>query len=321
MNSPSRRRLRRLLFAAAVSSLCVMVRGQTPSSPVTNPPPMPAFQPRIELFRRVLAMPATEREQWLANRPAQSRELLEAKIREYRAMTPEAREAVLRATELHEYLQFFIRASAGDRSSQLAQIPPEFRKIVGDRLREFGILPPELQQEVLAGKTTAEYFLGPGPGAVKRARTAYPPPPMPPEPLTYLSRLPPAQREKMYASFQHFFDLGDDDRRKILATLPPAERGRVEKILQSLERLPQEQRAQGLRSISILAGMTDEQREAFFRNAALWRELPPAERQTWHKLVAHLPPLPPGAEDYPYPPMPPAPAPRAGLSAATNPAN
>jgi hypothetical protein len=313
MNFPLRRRLRRLFLPGVISGFCLLARGQTNTSPVAGPPPLPVFQPRIEMFRKVLAMPPTDREQWLANRPASSREVLQAKIQEYQAMNPEAREAVLRATELHEYLQYYIQMPVAERSPQLAQIPPQYQKIVGERLREFDILPPELQKEVLAGKTTAEYFLGSGLVVTPSNKANYPPPPIPPEPLTYLSRLSSAQRQQMYASFQHFFDLGIDDRQKILATLPAVERGQVEKTLAGLESLPKEQREQGLRSISILAGMSDDQREAFFRNAALWRELPPTERQTWHKLVAHLPPLPP--------PMPPMPVARGGLSAVTNPLN
>jgi hypothetical protein len=321
MNPPRCRRLHRLFFAGAVSSACLMARGQTPPGPAADLPPVPAFQPHTEMFRKLLAMPAAEQEQWLAGRTPQSRQLLEAKIHEYQAMNPETREAVLRATELHEYLQYFIMAPAADRSSQLAQIPGEYRGIVSNRLQVFTILPPDLQKEVLAGKTTAEYFLGPEPAAARVSKATYSPPPMPPEPVTYLSRLPAEQRQKMFASFQHFFDLDSDDRRKTLATLPPGERGQVERTLGALERLPAEEREQGLRSLSLLAGMTDEQREAFFRNAALWRVLPPAERQTWHKLVAHLPPMPPGADGLLTPPMPPEAASRSGLSAATNPSN
>jgi hypothetical protein len=303
MNSSFGRGLRWVFFWGAASSLCLTAGGQTLPAPAvatttvaSNLPPLPVFQPRTEFFRKVLAMTAQEQEAWLTNRPPQVRPQLEAKIREYQAMSPEAREAVLRATELHEYLEYFIKAPVANRSAQVEQVPPEYRDTVKEKLREFDLLPPELQQEVLAGKTTANYFLSPRPLAVsvmRRTTPPMPPPPMPPVPLSYLSRLSPDRRREMYSSFQHFFDLSGDDQQKILSTLPPEQRGPVAKTLHDLESLPREQRDRGLQSISTLAGMPDEQRQAFFKNAELWQKLPPAERQTWRKVVAHLPPMPP----------------------------
>jgi hypothetical protein len=304
MNSSLRRGLLSMFFWGAATGLCPTAGGQTLSAATvatpgaitltvsTNLPPLPVFQPRTEFFRKVLAMSAAQQEAWLTNRPPQVRPQLEAKIREYQAMSPEAREAVLRATELHEYLEYFIKAPVADRAPQLAQVPLRYRATIKMKLDEFNLLPPGLQQEVLAGKTTANYFLNPRPPAFRIAHRAATPPPLPPEPLGYLSRLSPAQRQEMYASFQHFFDLDNDARRKILSTLPPVERGTVEKTLHDLENLPPEQRDRGLRSISTLAGMSDEQRQAFFENAELWRQLPPSERQTWRKVVVHLPPMP-----------------------------
>ena len=302
MNSSFRRAV---IFWGAGFGICLTVGGQTIPAPAvaslgaitttiaSNLPPLPVFQPRIEFFRKVLAMTAAEQEAWLTNRPPQVRAQLAAKIQEYQAMSPDARAAVLRATELHEYLEYFIKAPVSNRSTQIAQVPLQYRATVMEKLREFDLLPPELQQEVLAGKTTANYFLNPTPLAartVHRPNPPMPPPPLPPAPLSYLSRLSADQRQEMYASFQHFFDLDNDARQKILSTLPPAERGPVAKTLRDLQQLPREQRDRGLQSISALADMSDEQRQAFFKNAELWQQLPPAERQTWRKVVVHLPP-------------------------------
>jgi hypothetical protein len=333
MNLLFRGGLRRWLFWGAALGCCWGAFGQTPPLAEagkvafsTNLPPLPVFQPRTELFRKILAMTPTEQEAWLTNRPAPVRSQLKAKIQEYEAMTPEAREAVLRATELHEYLVYFIKIVPADRSSQLAQVPAVYRSAISEKLKEFDVLPPELQKEVLAGKSTANYFLNPAPawaGAVHPVHPPVPMPPMPPSPetLRYLNRLPPGQRQKMYASFQHFFDLNSDDRQKILATLPAEERGRVEKTLHDLENLPPAQRNRGLQSISMLASMTDEQRQAFFQNAALWEKLPPTERQTWRKVVAHLPPLPPPPEPFTARMVPAITTTQGGFSPITNPAN
>lgn len=332
MKNPRWRCFLLLVVCGATPVFFPGAQAQTPAAPpamtvtgaTNNIPPLPVFQPRVEMFRKLLAMSADEQQAWLSNRPPEVRGLLAAKIQEYGTMKVEQREAVLRATELHEYLQYFLNLPEADRTAQLPQVPIEYREVVSNRVRQFALLPPELQQEVLAGKTTANYFLNPAPPMPPPVRTmrppSTPPPPLPPvSPWGYLSRLSPEERQNIYASFQHFFDLNEDDRQKILATLPPDERAQTAKTLSDLERLPREQREQGLLSLSRLAAMTDDQRQAFFKNAALWRELPPTERQTWHKLVVHLPPLPPGAEQSPLPPS--AGASHDATAVATNPAN
>jgi Protein of unknown function (DUF3106) len=267
-------------------------------------------------------MTPAQQEAWLTNRPAQVRPQLQSKIQEYEAMTPQARESVLRATELHEYLAYFVNTAPPNRSAQLAQVPSEYRAAINEKLKEFDVLPPELQKEVLAGKSTASYFLNPGPALTGTVHPV-PPPPMlpPPGALQYLNRLPPGDRQKMYTSFRHFFDLNNDDRQKILATLPAEERARVEKTLHELESLPPEQRDHGLQSVSLLAGMTDEQRQAFFQNAALWEKLPQTERQTWRKVVTHLPPLPPLPDPYAVRAVPAITSSPNGFSVTTNPSN
>jgi Protein of unknown function (DUF3106) len=309
--------LRRWLLLNAAFGCCLGAFAQTP-------PPLPVFQTRTGLFRKILAMTAAQQEAWLTNRPVQVRPQLEAKIKEYEAMSPEARESILRATELHEYLAYFIKIAPADRASQLAQVPPEYRAAISGKLSEFDILPPELQQEALAGKSTANYFLNPPSpraGGPNSANAAHPPMPPPPGALQYLNRLPLEERRKMYASFKHFFDLNSDDRQKILATLPAEQRGKVERTLQELENLPPEQRDRGLQSISMLAGMTDEQRQAFFQNADAWQKLPPAERQTWRKVVTHLPPPPPLPDPYPARAVPAISSSPNGFSVITNPSN
>ena len=337
MNPPSCGGLRRWLLSCAALGCCLGAFGQTPPPPAlaggtaattasTNFPPSPLFQPKTELFRKILAMTPAEQEAWLTNRPAAVRSQLAGKIREYEAMTPDSRESVLRATELHEYLAYFVKVAPAARASQLAQVPKEYRATINMKLREFDVLPPDLQKEVLAGRSTANYFLNPAPLWAGAAHPAHPTAPMPPplpqprEALQYLNRLPPDERRKMYTSFEHFFDLNNDDRQKILATLPADERARVEKTLHDLESLPPEQRDRGLKSISMLAKMTDEQRAAFFQNAAVWEKLPPVEQQTWRKVVTHLPPLPPLPDPYAAA-VPAISSSPGGFSVLTNPAN
>lgn len=307
-----------LLLASAGAGGELKLRAQSPPvlpSPAgvaTNTiptPPLPVFHPRTQLFRDVLAMSGSDREQFLANRPAQNRAPLEAKIREYEAMTPEQRETVLHATQLHEYLQYFVQIPPAERAPQLALVPQDYQAEVTGRLQMFDRLPPPLQKEVLATDSTKAYILGAAPTNALHTAVM---PPLPPDPLATLSRLTPEQREKLFANFEHFFDLSDEDRQKVLATLPVPERTQVVKTLSELEKLPSGQRERGLQSISKLANMTEEQRQVFYANADRWEKMTPAERETWRKMATHLPP--------PLPPLPALPLiPRQGMAVVTNP--
>jgi hypothetical protein len=301
------------LVLGAWPYFCGPVWAQAPTPPgiqagITNTlPPLPKTP--VDAFRELLAMNREEREQHLTNRPPQVRAQLEQKLREYEAMKPEEREAKLTATQLHWYLEQFILMPSSEREAQSARLTPPYREILTQRLGEFERLPPPLQKEVLAHETTRAYFLGQG--ALTNGGSVAPSalPPLP-GPLNNFSRLPVEQREKMYASFQNYFELEGADKQKVLDTLPAAERQQVEKTLQTLERLPKEQREQGLQSIGRLAGLSDDQRRVFFSNAGRWKEMAPAEREVWLKLIGHLPPQPPANM------LPPVPHPDGGL--ATN---
>jgi Protein of unknown function (DUF3106) len=335
MNRPLRRRGLPLFLCGAIFGFGIPAPAQTPSAPVnslpaavgagTNAPPIPPpIQPRIEMFRKLLAMTSAGQQAWLSNRPAEVRAPLEAKIQEYLAMKPDEREAILRATELHEYLEIFLKEPPVLRAAQLPQVPQPYRQIVSDRLRMFDILPPDLQRDVLAGKSTADYFLNPSPvpPIMGRARPAVSAPPLPPAPWDYLGQMSAEQKQAMYTSFQNFFDLNEEDRRKILAILPPDQRAQVAQALRDLENLPPDQRKQGLQSLSRLASMTEPQRQAFFTNAMVWQQLPATERQTWRKMVVHLPPaLPVIAPRDGFPPSASGSDSRDAANPATNPAN
>lgn len=266
-----------------------------------KPPPLPVMKSPVDSFRELLAMKADEREKFLEGRPAEIRKRLLEKVQEYEAMKPDAREFTLAATQIHWYLDQFLRTSPTNRAAQLASIPEAYRQVVNDRLQKWDRLPPELQKEVLEHKTTTHFFLGQDSDA---ARVTPPPPPLPPMPLTQLSRVPPEQRELMYSSFKRFFDLPDNAKQKIIATIPEGERPQMLKTLEALERLPKEQRDRGLQSIGALASMSAEQQQEFFQNAGRWKEMPPAERQVWRRMVDRLPPMPPGAGMPPLPMLP-----------------
>jgi len=282
----------------------------TASAPVLNPP--------LVFFRELLALNPAQREQHLAQWTPEKRARLLAKISEYEAMTPSAREESLIATELHWYLSQFLTKSSTNSGIELSQVPEPYRQMVSDRLNTWKILPPPLQQDVLAHETTRDFFLLGG----ARARTnlnnvpwTMIPPPLRQE-LFRLDVLPPDQRQQSYTRFQGFFELTAVEKKAVLDTLPAIERQQIEKTIADLNHLPPEQRNQALRSLGQLANCTEQQRSEFFKCLGRWKQLSPDEQQLWLKLASHLPPMPP------IPPMPPAPSrapPIPGLSSTTRP--
>jgi hypothetical protein len=219
----------------------------------------------VDSFRELLTMKPAEREQYFTNRPPQVREQLEQKIHEYEAMTPDVREARLRATQLHWYLSRFIPVPASNATFQLSAVPDGYRAFVSNRLSQFQLLPPALRQDVLAHPTTAGYFLG---RAATNAAGAPPPPPALPAPLATIGKLTAEQREKLFSNFARFFDLPAEQKQVVLARLAPADRSRVQAVLAAIERLPADQRVRGLQSISLLFTMTDDQQRELLRSAA-----------------------------------------------------
>ncbi len=277
----------------------------------TNLPPLPTFRPPTEIFRGWLKMTPAERDQIFAKQPAELRSRLEAKIHEYESMAPDAREARLHATELHEYLQVLVLTPVTNRAAQVASVPVEYRREVAERLTQFDVLPPGLREEALKQPGTAAYFIGP---PVPRALPApVPPPPMPPDPTRRLRLLSAEERERVFASFDEFFELDAADQAKVIAVLPLNERDVVLKTIRQIAQLPKEDRQECLRAMTELVKMNDQQRRVFFASAERWNAMSPAERETWLKLVKHLPPEPPP------PPLPPPAAERGGPSVATNP--
>jgi hypothetical protein len=294
-----------------------------PSTNDVPAPPFPVYRPPTEIFRDLLKLTPAQLDLRLTNQRPQLRQQLEAKIHEYQTMPAAAREARLHATELHEYLQYFIKDQLPNRAQQLKSVPDDYRQEVSDRLTQFEILPPGLREEVLSQASTADYFVGPPlpPSPAQHTQPPLPQPPMPADPIKALSQLPDAERAQLFASFEDFFELEPKDQQKVIAAIPADQRGLVMNVLLQIRNLPRDQRQQSLQVIRTVAGMTDQQRQLFFSSAERWKAMSESERSTWLRLVSHLPPppLPP-----PMPPLPPGAHPAASLqpvSVATNPQN
>jgi hypothetical protein len=267
-------------------------------------PPMPPSP--IEHFRQILAMNPEQRGKAMASRSAKTREILEAKLKEYEALPPEERENRLRTLELRWRLVPLLKMAPSNRITRLETVPARDRRLIEDRLLLWDKLPPESQREVLECEPALSAFVGPD-TRVSASGMGSPLTPQKQEQLnkstTTLNSLPPEKREEVYRNFREFFELSERERSRALDSidiLSEAERKKMELTLQSFEKLPPEQREQCIAGFQKFTALSPEERDQFLRSAARWEAMSPRDRQIWRSLVARKavpqpPPLPPGA--------------------------
>ncbi len=256
----------------------------------------------IAAFRILLAMRTDARTAELAAKPTRVREVLTSRLREYDALPPVEREARLRATELHFYLNPLLTTLPATRAAQLATVPASFRPLVEERLAAWDKLPAEIQREILTNERLLKAMTRP---AVPNAYPPLPPglEPKVPDNVTQWQTLDTRQREQLLDNFTHYFRLDDRAKTKVVAALPAPKRAEAARTLGEFEQLTADDRAACLAALKQLGQMTQEQQVQFYANAELWKKMPESERAAWRKLVIEFPPLPPGLG--PQPPLPP----------------
>ena len=276
--------------------------GSSPSQPgsLIPPPPAAPVSP-VAMFRRLLDMSRRERENYLTTRPPAIRTALRAKITEYLAMDPDARELRLRATELRWQLTPLLRQAPADRGPRLAQVPADLAPLVKSRLAEWDQLPPALQAEFLSNDHTLPYF-----ALVATTNQAS------------TDAAAEARHAKIAEQFNQFFELTPEEKQKTLLTLSPTEQAQMEKTLQAFGQLPARQRMECLHAFNQFTGLSREERAEFLQNAGRWAQMSPAERQTWRDLVARVPAWPPVPANLLPPPFPQPPAQKPHPVMATN---
>ena len=264
-----------------------------------NPPPLPQPKSPVDMFRELLAMTSAERQVYLTNRSPVIRARILAKLREYTALDPDARELRLRATELRWYLLALLHDSPTNRAARLAAVPDELRPLVESRLQQWDTLPPAMQKEFFESERALRYFSHVDPAHQP------PPPPLPPgAELSGGNMLSEAQQQKMAAQFNQFFELTPAERKSALNTLSEVERQQMEKTLETFSRLSPQQRRQCIRGFAEFAGMSASEKHEFLKSAQRWSQLTPKERQTWRDLVSHVPQWPPMPPELLPPPLP-----------------
>jgi hypothetical protein len=298
----------------AVYSASVPARAQSkadrpaPSAAVTIPP-LPKSP--VEIFRELLAATPAEREQYLSTRSARSREIIEAKLREFGPLTPDQREIRLRVAQLQFHLSPLLRSPVAERAALLAQISEPERTLVEARLKAWDQLSSAAQADLLKNEKSLGWFIkletvGPLDRMVLIGQ-------MPPTAVPEVERQfklwkarPERDRLEALANFQRFFDLTPAERERTLRTLSEPERRQMEQTLASFAAMPPEQRDRCVRAFRRFAGMTPVERAGFLQSATVWQKMTPNERDAWRRLVKTLPPPPP------LPPLPGRPAITAG---------
>jgi hypothetical protein len=298
-----------LLTVVFIAAPDCMLSAQPQTATISQPvnPPLPVLKPPVDFFRELLAMTSADREQSLAQRPVEIRQRILDKVQEYEAMKPEERELRLRATQLRWYLRSLMEMPANGRAAQLALVPEADRALVGQSLRQWDRLPHDQQQEILKyEKAMDEFVLRRIKGSPSNDTSPGMNPPLPPDPFknvgTFL-KLPAEQRQKLYASFDKFFELSAAEQDRTLAALPPAQRSQMANALAFFGRLPKASREQFLNTLDKFSSMSEAERQAFLGNAERWRELAPAQRDAWRSFVNRVPPLPPLPMGVAFPPQ------------------
>jgi hypothetical protein len=286
-----------LLLGLGLSHLWLipaLARGAAPvaAAATTNA----ALKCPVDTFREVLAMDATQREQYLANRPLPSRRLMELKLSEYESLTPTQRELRLSATELHWYLLPLLTAPSTNRPAQLAAIPSEVRSMVKDRLLKWDSLPADAKVRLLAKVNPPM----PEPDEPSDEVNV---PPLPPQVRENVERgilqwreLNEDQRQQLAERFYHFMELTTQERERRLRTLSGPERQQIERTLSLFAGLSPEQRAACFESFEKFASLSLAEREQFMQNARQWERMSPEERQQlrdYVELLQKRPPRPP----------------------------
>jgi hypothetical protein len=110
-----------------------------------------------------------------------------------------------------------------------------------------------------------------------------------------LSRLPPAQREKIEQRIQNFQKLPPAaqarrlDRLERLNSLPPQKQNQVRRSLNQLNALPDDRKMAINQELRHMLGMPDEQRRAYMNTEEFRNRFSPAEQQMIGNLAEILP--------------------------------
>jgi hypothetical protein len=289
--------------AGALLALTLTLAAQGPVSPRTQPPLPPMGRPPVELFRELLAASPEKRVELLRPKPPAARELIQKRLREHEALSPDARaeaESQLRLAQFRYYLSPLLRTPVSERAARLEYAPAEDRPLLEERLRAWDALPSDARARLLESSETLHHFVqrpGAEPSRLTNAlATAAPGARADIErQFAQWSALSETERAQRAAAFQDFFGLTETQRAKAMHRLPDSERVLIEKTLERFARLPEAERARCIAGFEKLSSLPASERDEFLRGANRWQAMTPEERALWRRIVLrpNPPPLPP----------------------------
>jgi hypothetical protein len=265
-------------------------------------PPVPTNS-AVHFFRQLLALSPQEREQDLAARTPEARRVIEAKLSEFTPLSPAERELRLQLLQLRSDLIPLMHLAPTNRTARLAAIPPDERKLVEDRLREWDILPPDLRQEVLENEQVLRYIFplaagAPALGQALLQNVSQQEREKLEKAIARWQAIPKEEQEKIFARTRRFFDLNDGEKEKILAAVAQTQGEQLKRTLRALQQLPKPQLDLCMEGLSKFAQLTPQERLQFLQNCERWQAMTPEQQKAWRNAVTHVPPRPP------LPPMP-----------------
>jgi hypothetical protein len=268
-------------------------------------PPMPPSP--IAEFRGWLEQSPEQRQLALAKRSQKSRQMLERKIEEYRALSPEERERRLSASEMQWYLKRLMVMPPAQRERAMSMVPVPWQPMVMERLSLWDKMAPEIRQRARDHKLVVEYLSTP-PDLQRAVLLSL----SPQERQTLTQRiaewkiLPALDRERMDERLEEFFNTAPEKQAQTINSFTDAERKVMKKTLEDFRALKWEQRALCIQSFANFtkrfAEMNPEERISFLKNVERWQEMTQQERDMWRQVVSVLPPMPELPQ--PQPPVP-----------------
>jgi hypothetical protein len=272
--------------------------GARPVADRKAPPPLPPSP--VEYFRQLLKMNAQEREGELAKRP-KTREVLEAKLKEFDGLALAEQENRLRALELQSYLRPLMKAPATNRAEQLKAIPARDRDLVETRLKLWDKLPADQQRDLLESELAILVFYRPQNAKMTFSGVSAATTPQQErirKSIEYLDSLPQDKRDQLYRNFGDFFELSEHEKARALGSvrvLSEAERKQMERTLEVFEKLPPQERDRCIEGFEKFRALSPAEQAHFLKSAERWQTMTAKDRQLWRSLVNRKAiPLPPG---------------------------
>ena len=169
------------------------------------------------VFKKIVLLPKTEREAAVGEFKISSerhRELLQAKVHEYAAMTEAERNRKLDALDFRWHLMPLMKTAKADRAKRLASVPERFRTDIERRLTGWDKLDAKVRADLLRNESFFRYLSSFGRGRQSRVALTNHMEKMPSRlrqgrdgRITTWREKPRTERRRITSQFHQFFDL------------------------------------------------------------------------------------------------------------------